>query len=92
MPRYLIEVPHEPTKEACVTAIKAFMNSGSHFLTHADWGCNDDTHAAWLVVDLEDKEQARAIIPPLFRDEAKIVKLKQYTFEEIAEDTDKSHY
>ncbi|MFZ0283083.1 MAG: hypothetical protein WAL29_15645 [Bacteroidales bacterium] len=83
MERYLIEVPHEATKSACNNAIRVFLQTGSHFLSHADWGCQDGEHKAWLIVEVENKDQARQILPPLFRSEAKIVKLHTYTREEM---------
>ncbi len=85
MPRFLIEVPHEPTKVACAQAIDVFLRSGSHFVTHADWGCTDGEHKAWMVVDIDSREDARAILPPAFRAQAKIVKLHAFTMEEIEE-------
>ena len=39
MPRFLIEVEHDATPAACIHAIEVLLRSGSHFLTHADWGC-----------------------------------------------------
>lgn len=78
MTRFLIEVPHENKKEACERAVKVFLETGSHFMTNADWGCADNEHKAWIVVDLESKEMARSLIPPLFRDEAKIITLQQF--------------
>lgn len=66
MPRFLIEVPHEEDTLACARAVKIFLESGSHFLTHADWGCKDGDHKAWLVADVDNKDQARAIcLPPI---------------------------
>jgi len=79
MSRFLIEVPHGADKIACTRAIEIFLNSGSHFLTHADWGCRDGEHKAWLVVDVDNKEAARQILPPSFRYEAKIVELNKFT-------------
>lgn len=38
MARFLIEVPHEPEAVACARAVEIFLRTGSHFLTHADWG------------------------------------------------------
>lgn len=38
MARYLIEVPHEPERVACVRALEILLKTGSHFVTHADWG------------------------------------------------------
>ena len=83
MARYLIEVPHEP--EDCALAVKIFMESGSHFTTHADYGCEDGEHKAWMIVELDDKAAARAVLPPAYRAQAKIVKLITPTFEDLQE-------
>ena len=91
MDKFLIEVPHEATEQACMRAVKLFMETGSHFLRQAEWGCNDGEHKAWMIVEVENKEQARQIIPPLFRPEAKIVKLHTYTRNEM-EDITKYHH
>jgi hypothetical protein len=85
MARFLIEVPHENTKEACDRAVRVFMETGSHFMTNADWGCRDDVHKAWFIVDVEDKEDARAILPPLFRQAAKIILLQRFRMEDLGE-------
>lgn len=85
MPRFLIEVPHEENTLACAKAVKVFLESGSHFLTHADWVCKDGDHKAWLMVDVDSKDQARAILPPAYRHDAKIVQLNYFTLEEIDE-------
>jgi hypothetical protein len=79
MSKFLIEVPHGEDKIACDRAIQIFLSSGSHFLTHADWGCRDGVHKAWLLVDVEDKESARQILPPSFRSDATIVALNKFT-------------
>ena len=85
MPRFLIEVPHEDTEAACEAALRVFMSTGSHFMTHADWGCSDGVHKAWIIADVETKEEARCILPPAFRAQAKIVQLSYFTMEEIEE-------
>jgi hypothetical protein len=85
MARFLIEVPHEIETEACVRVVEIFLRTGSHFLTHADWGCMDGDHRAVIVVDVDDKEAARSIIPPAFRPQAKIVQLNAFTLEQVAE-------
>ena len=36
MEKYLIEVPHEATKSACVNEVPVFMQTASHFLKQAD--------------------------------------------------------
>jgi hypothetical protein len=64
MPKFLIEVPHEAETLACARAVKIFLESGSHFMTHAEWGCKDGEHKAWLFADVDNKDQARAMLPP----------------------------
>ncbi|MCF7808457.1 MAG: hypothetical protein K9M49_10265 [Candidatus Marinimicrobia bacterium] len=81
MPRFLIEVPHENSKDACERAMNAFMATGSHFLTNADWGCYDGAHKAWLLVEVENKDQATQILPSLFRAKANIVELKRLNYQ-----------
>ena len=83
MARFLIEVAHEPTMVACARAVEVFLKSGSHFLTNADWGCKDGVHKAWMVVDVGSKDEARAIVPPVFRSQAKVVQLNCFSLEEI---------
>ncbi len=83
MNKYLIEVPHGADKNACNEAIRIFLETGSHFLTHAEWGCKDGEHKAWLIVEVESKEDARFIIPPLFRSSAKITRLATFTAKDI---------
>ena len=83
MARYLIEVPHEAEVEACARVVQVFLKSGSHFLTHADWGCRDGDHKAWIIADVENKEEACRIVPPAFRSQARITTLNYFTMEEI---------
>jgi hypothetical protein len=83
MARFLIEVPHEEEVVACAKVVQVFLTSGSHFLTHADWGCNDGVHRAWIIVDLDSRDEARALLPPAFRAQARIVKLNKFSIEEI---------
>jgi len=83
MARYLIEVPHEAEEFACARVIEIFQKTGSHFVTHTDWGCLDGEHKAWLVMEVDNKEEARRILPPAFRSQAKIVGLNKFSMEEI---------
>ncbi len=85
MTRFLIEVPHEADTAACVRAILIFLETGSHFLTHADWGCMDGVHKAWIIVDVEDKQQARNIVPAAYRSQAQIITLNEFTMEQVDE-------
>ena len=85
MKKFLIEVPHGADKIACDHAIQVFQKTGSHFLTHADWGCTDGEHKAWFVAEVESKEEARSIVPPFFRQDAKIIQLVNFTSKDLME-------
>jgi hypothetical protein len=84
MAKFLIEVPHEGTARDCARAIEVFFRTGSHFLTHADWGCKDGEHKAWLILDAATKDEARAVVPPEYRAKAKVVGLNAFTREDLA--------
>lgn len=83
MPRFLIEVPHSPETAACARVVKIFLASGSHLLTHADWGCMDGDHRAWMIVDVANKQEALSIVPPAFRGEARVVGLNFFSMDQI---------
>jgi len=83
MPRFLIALHHEDEVLSCARVVQIFLATGSHFLTHADWGCMDGEHTAWIIVDVDSKEQAQSILPPAFRSQAKIVALNKFTMEQI---------
>jgi hypothetical protein len=89
MPKFLIEVPHENTEGACNRALQIFKSTGSHFVTNAEWGCHDNEHKAWILAELEDKQQALLIVPPEFRSVAKITAVERLTpagLEDIAKE------
>ncbi len=83
MARFLIEVPHPPDTLSCARVVQVFLASGSHYLTHADWGCSDNVHKAWMVVEVDSKAEAMAIVPPAFRHDATIVRLSRFTMAQI---------
>ena len=83
MQRFLVEVPHSPETLACARVVQVFLNTGSHFLTHADWGCLDGVHRAWFVVDADSKEEARNVVPPPYRADATIGGLNKFSIDQI---------
>jgi len=83
MPRFYIEIPHEAEKVSCLRAIKVLQETGSHFLTHADYGCMDGDHTARIVVELDSKEEALMVVPRAYRANTRIVKLNSFSVEEI---------
>jgi hypothetical protein len=83
MAQFLIEVPHPAEHVACARVVKIFLSTGSHFLTHAHWGCLDGNHSAWFIVDADNKEEARLVVPPQLRDSARIIGLNKFSIEQI---------
>ena len=80
MAKFLIEVPHDEEETECIRVVESFLTYGSHFVTHADWGCMDGVHKAWITIEADSKDEARAILPPASRANAKIVCLNKFTW------------
>lgn len=76
MSRFLIKSKH--TAEDCRMAVKHFREHHANFLTHFEWGCYDNDHTAYAIVDAETHEQAKMAVPPLFRDKAEVIKLTNF--------------
>lgn len=83
MARFLLEVPHEAELVACLRAVKLLLETGSHFLTHADFGCEDGVHKAWIVVEAESREEARNMLPPAYRRSSTVVSLSKFAIEQL---------
>lgn len=78
MAKFLIEVTHKEDKRSCKLAIEIFLQTGSHFLTHADWACIEGQLKAWIIADVDSRQEAFFIVPPAFRSDAKIVELTTF--------------
>jgi hypothetical protein len=76
MDRYLIISTH--TEEDCIKAVNYFMQYHASFLTQFDWGCYDNDHHAYAIVEADSHENAIMAVPPLFRAKAKVIKLCQF--------------
>lgn len=83
MPRYLIEIRHSKEHEGCVKSLAAIMNYGSHLVTQAEFGCEDGVHSGWLIVDADSHNEARCMVPPPYRADASVVKLRKWTKDQI---------
>ena len=83
MAKFLIEVQHEENTVECARAVELFLRTGSHFLRNADWGCKDGEHKAWIVIDVDSKDEALAVVPAQYRSQARIVQLNSFTMEDI---------
>jgi len=42
------------------------------------WGCYDNDHTAYAFVEAESHEAAKMMVPPLFRDKARVVKVVSF--------------
>jgi len=84
MPQFLIEIRHENDHGACVRALDAIARYGSHFITHANWGCKQGAHSGWLITELPGRDDALRMVPPQFRNEARIVEVEHFTRERVA--------
>lgn len=45
----------------------------------------DGEHRAWFIVDVAGKDEARLIVPPAFRAQARVVGLNGFTLEQLEE-------
>ena len=83
MASFLIEIPHSENTFECKQVIKLFVESGSHLLANAHWGCKSGVHKSWFISDFESKEEALYIVPPFLRHSANIIELTTFTKEDI---------
>ena len=81
MARYLVELPH--TKEDCVAALDSVVAHSHSLMDRIDWGCGEDVHTGWLVIEAQDANAAKAMVPTNIRDTAKAVQLVKFTPEQV---------
>ena len=81
MPRYIIRSDH--TLEDCIRVLDGFIHAGAHYLTAADWGCEAGVHTGWLIVEADDDHDAALMAPPVFRQNAQVVRLNKFTPEQV---------
>lgn len=76
MPRYIVISSH--TAEDCRAAVKHFREHHAGFLSHFEWGCYDNDHTAYQMMEAESHEEAMLSVPPLFREKTRVVKLVHF--------------
>ncbi len=86
MERYLIESPH--TVEDCDQVIQDVYAAG--YLHYFDWGCKDGVHSGWAIVEAENIEHARQIVPWRVRPQARIVRLVKFEIADQEHESRKS--
>ena len=85
MATYLIEIPHSENTFECKQVIKLFVESGSHLLANAFWGCKSGVHKSWFLSDFNSREEALQIVPPFLRHSASIIELTIFSKTDIAQ-------
>jgi hypothetical protein len=83
MPSYLIEIPHSENTIECKQVIKLFVESGSHLLSNAHWGCKAGIHKSWFISEFDNADQAMQIVPPFLRHSANIIELTTFSKADI---------
>ena len=81
MDRFLIETPHRA--EDCLGLVDLLDAQG--YLTHFDWGCKSGVHAGWAVIEAENETEARLVVPPLVRREARVVRVVKFNSAMLAQ-------
>jgi hypothetical protein len=74
MDRYIIISPH--TADECAIVVNQAIAAG--YVTHVDWGCKDNDHTAWAIVEADSHEEALMLVPPIIRHKARAVRLVHY--------------
>lgn len=83
MARYMIQSSHDPSHADCERIKQSIFRAGSHFVTHAEWGCADGNHTAWLIVEAENDRDAWLVVPPAMRETATVTRLNRFGFAEL---------
>lgn len=79
MERFLIISPHEAGE--CKAALYDIMEAG--YITHFDWGCSDNDHTGWLILEATNAKEALMVVPSKYRHRAKVVRLIKFSPEQI---------
>jgi hypothetical protein len=81
MARYIIQSTH--TEADCVRALDAYLQAGAHYLTNTDWGCKSGDHTGWTIIEADSYEEARLMVPPIARRDAKLVPLNKFSPDQV---------
>jgi len=81
MDRYLVISHH--TAEDCKLAVKHFIQYHAGFLTNFEWGCYDNDHNAYAIIEAASHENAKMAVPPFFREKARVIKLAHFKPEQF---------
>ena len=83
MEKYHVESPH--TQEECLRALDEILEKGSDVLARYEWGCMAGDHTGYATVEAGNEQEARKTIPSFLAGKARVVKLNNFTPEQIRE-------
>jgi hypothetical protein len=81
MDRFLIETSHR--ERDCLNLIELLHAQG--YLSQFDWGCAIGVHTGWAVLEADTEAEARLVVPPLVRSQARVVKVSELDPEALAQ-------
>jgi hypothetical protein len=79
--KFLITSPH--TKESCLADLDVVLAETPELLDRLEWGCMSGDHSGYLIVKASSEDAARSMLPTSLRKNAKIVRLNQFTADQI---------
>jgi len=83
MERYHVESPHTP--EECLRALDEILAKGSDVLARYEWGCMAGDHTGYATVEARSEAEVRKTIPSFLEGKTRVIKLNQFTPEQIRE-------
>jgi hypothetical protein len=80
MPLFEIESPHTP--EECAEGLKD-LQSNKEVLNKFVWGCQLGSHTGWALVEAQNENAARDLIPKIVRGKARVTQVEKFTPEQV---------
>lgn len=74
MPQYVIEMTHSSSE--CVEALEEIEPRAKELLGDIYWNCMSGEHIGRVLVEADNEEQAREMVPESVRNEATVVEVQ----------------
>lgn len=74
MPQYMIELSHSSSD--CVEALKDIDPKAQDFLGDVYWGCMTGRHDGWAVVEADNEQHARDMVPDQIRNQVQVTQVE----------------
>ncbi len=75
MAHFLIEFPH--TKDECMGAKDQVNELAPDLMPMMDWGCLEDQHSGWGIVEADSMTEVRSMLPPDLHERASITLINE---------------